>query len=400
VIKDGALVIEGGRVAWAGPFRELHSRWRSAREYPVGGGLITPGLTDCHTYLLGSGLTGSGGLAECLRRAWWLVGQGVTTLEVKAPLGGPGTDPLAPLRLADSLRAALPVRVLVTLLAGSAYPPGEEPEDYVLRVCDELLPAAIEAGGFDFVEVYCEEEGGISMEDASTILETVYRRKIPTRVSADRCSDSAGGALAPAFYAKSAVYLNYTDDVAVTAMGKAGTTAVLVPSLPVPDAPVGRPPVEMFREHGVPMAVATGFSPDGDPGPGDPGARGSDGGGSGARGSGAGGSGAPGGGAGVGGLADPRSAACLARVLYGLSAAEALAGITTAAAGALALGPGNGTLAVGSPADLVIWDADQPADLVSWLGAPPCREVWAAGRPLDLPGRPGGFYDCDAEESW
>jgi imidazolonepropionase-like amidohydrolase len=52
------------------------------------------------------------------------------------------------------------------------------------------------------------------------------------------------------------------------------------------------------------------------------------------------------------------------------------------AAQALALGDGTGTLVPGGRADLVIWGAEHPEELVAWLGAPVCQEVWAAGRPV------------------
>jgi imidazolonepropionase len=385
LIDDAALVIDDDRVVWIGPRLELPAEWKDAEPYPVGGRLITPGLVECHTHLLfagdrrkefaarhpGSGTASSAGgddgihatvtatraasdeeiLAAAVRHAWWFIRQGVTTLEVKTGYGLDRDGELRLLRIADRLRAILPIQVRITLLAGHAYPPGTDREEYVLHLCDELLPAAIEQGIFDFVEVYCEETTGISMEDASTILETVYRKKIPTRVSADHLSDSAGGALAPAFYSKAAAHLDYTDDIAVTAMGKAGTTAVLVPASGLELGPPGhRPPVTLLREQNVPMAVSTGF----DPGP------------------------AP--------LADLRTAAHLACVMYGLSLPEALRGITTVAARALALDDSTGTVAAGGPADIAIWDAAHPEDLVYWLGVPACHEVWAQGRPVEFSG--------------
>ncbi|MEW2547874.1 imidazolonepropionase [Streptomyces sp. NPDC047002] len=374
LIHDAALVLDGGRVAWVGPRGELPRAWASAEPYSAGGRLVTPGLVECHTHLLFAGdrreefgaaargepVPAGGGvhrtvaatweaseddiLAAALRRARWLVRQGVTTLEVKTGYGlEPGAE-LRLLRIAERLRAALPVRTLITLLAGHAYPAGADREEYVLRVCDELLPAAIESGVPDFVEVYCEDADGISMEDASTILETAYRRKVPTRLSADRLSDSAGGALAPAFYAKAAAHLVHTDDIAVTAIGRAGTTAVLLPGAALgPGADDRRPPVGLLRTHGVPMAVSTGCNPGTSP------------------------------------LADPRAAAHLGVSLFGLELPEALHGITSTAARALALADGTGTLAPGAPADLAVWDAAHPAELLLWMGAPLCHEVWAAG---------------------
>jgi imidazolonepropionase len=374
LIRDAAVVIDSDRVAWVGPRGLLPAQWQQADQYPAAGRLITPGLVECHAHLLFGGdrpeEQGAAGiravaavtrsasdddlLSAAVRRAWWLIRQGVTTLEIKTGYGLDTAGELRLLRLAGQLRDVLPVRVRVTLLAGHTYPEGlvgSDREEYVIGICDELLPAALGLGILDEVEVYCEEEGGISMEDASTILETVYRKKVPTRVAADHLSDSAGGALAPAFYAKAAVYLNHTDDIAVIAMGKAGTTAVLVPAAALdPGGPPGQPPVDLLREHQVPIAVSTGLNPLTAP------------------------------------LADPLAAAFLGCTLYGLTRREALHGITATAARALALADGTGTLVAGGPADLVIWDAAGPEDLVGWLGAPLCQEVWAAGEPVAQPG--------------
>jgi imidazolonepropionase len=63
-----------------------------------------------------------------------------------------------------------------------------------------------------------------------------------------------------------------------------------------------------------------------------------------------------------------RIAANLACTLLGLTPAEALAGITRTAARALGLAGTAGVVASGAAADLVVWDARQPAELVYWVG--------------------------------
>lgn len=377
LIHDAAVVLEAGRLAWVGPRSALPGRYRHAPRRSVEGRLITPGLVECSTHLIFAGdrrdefaarISSAGPvrhagrsagirntvadtvaaadedlLAAAERRAWWFIRQGVTTLEVKT---GYGLSPEAELRLlrtADQLRLRLPIRVRITLLAGHTYPDTDH-EDYVIDICDNLLPAAMEQGIVDQVEVYCEETVGLSMEHASTILETVYRAKMPTRVSADHLSDSAGGALAPAFYAKAALHLTFTDDVAVKAMGRAGTTAVLVPGWALElAADRHRPPLELLRSNHVPLALSTDLDPGTSP------------------------------------LADLRTAAHLGCVLYGLTMAEALHGITTNAARALALDDGTGTLVAGGPGDLAVWDAEHPEELVYWVGAPTCQQVWSSG---------------------
>lgn len=388
LIHDAAIAVANGTVAWVGPRGDLPPEWRSAEPYSAGGRLVTPGLVECHAHLIftgdrrdefaarcgtrggtavgddGSGIRATAeATARCgdeelldaaLRRAWWFIRHGVTSLEIKAGFGLEPDEQLRQLALARRLRDALPVTTRVTLLAGHTYPAGtEDTEEYILRVCDELLPAAIEQGGFDFVEVYCEEEAGLSMEDASNILETVYRRKIPTRVSADHLSDSAGGALAPAFYSKTAAYLNFTDDIAVKAMGNAGTIAVLVPGSAL-ELHQQAPPVDLLRQNRVPIAISTGFEPGTSP------------------------------------IPDLRVAAHLGCALFGLTLPEVLHGITSVAGRAIAVdGEAAGRLVAEGPADLSFWDAEHPEEIVYWASAATCHEVWSGGRrvetPADLP---------------
>ncbi|CAN5240840.1 imidazolonepropionase [soil metagenome] len=383
LIRGAAVVVEGTRVAWVGPADLVPDRYRGARSEPLGDRLITPGLVECSTHLLfagdrrgdfaaraagqrredpgpgGIGVTAAATAAATdeellqagLNRAWWFIRQGVTTLEVKTGYGLTPESELRLLRIAGRLRDALPIRVQLTLLAGHTYPADVDPDDYIMDICDNLLPAAIAQGNVDYVEVYCEETAGISMEHASTILETVYRRKVPTRVSADHLSDSAGGALAPAFYSKVASHLNFTDDIAVKAMGRAGTTAVLLPASALEaGAAEQRPPIDLLRDSLVPLAISTGFNP------------------------------------GTAPLADLRTAAHLGCILFGLTLPEAIRGITSVAAHALALDDGAGTIVAGGPADFAIWDVDHPEELVYWVGAPTCYQAWSAGKPVHRDG--------------
>jgi imidazolonepropionase len=58
----------------------------------------------------------------------------------------------------------------------------------------------------------------------------------------------------------------------------------------------------------------------------------------------------------------------LACTLFGLTVEEALAGITLNAAKALGCADRLGSLEVGKQADFLIWQINEPAELVYWLG--------------------------------
>jgi imidazolonepropionase len=103
------------------------------------------------------------------------------------------------------------------------------------------------------------------------------------------------------------------------------------------------PPLDAFREHGVPMAVATDCNP------------------------------------GTAPLLSLRQAMQLACTHFRLTPCEALHGATAHAARALGLDD-RGTLRVGQRADFVHWEVRDPAELGYWLGGRFARSVHAAGK--------------------
>jgi imidazolonepropionase len=66
--------------------------------------------------------------------------------------------------------------------------------------------------------------------------------------------------------------------------------------------------------------------------------------------------------------------------LFGLTADEALAGVTRHAARALGLHRECGTLAPRHAADFVAWNVRSIEELSYWIGFNPCRTVVRAGK--------------------
>jgi imidazolonepropionase len=70
----------------------------------------------------------------------------------------------------------------------------------------------------------------------------------------------------------------------------------------------------------------------------------------------------------------------MATRLFGLTADEALAGVTRNAAHALGEQAARGTLEPGKAADFVIWNIRSIEELSYWIGFNPRRSVVRAGR--------------------
>src|SRR5919201_787940 len=55
LVERGAVAALDGRIAFAGPLRELPARWDAQQRVGLDGRWITPGLIDCHTHLVYAG---------------------------------------------------------------------------------------------------------------------------------------------------------------------------------------------------------------------------------------------------------------------------------------------------------------------------------------------------------
>lgn len=369
IIRDGALAVRDGRIAWVGAAADLPGPAETlAGSVMRGGGCwMTPGLVDPHTHLVYAGdrsaefaerLQGvsyqeiarrGGGIAATvratraasdeelleatLRRARRLVSNGVTTVEIKSGYGLTPWDELRLLRVARRVGDCLNLRVHTTFLGAHALPPEHvgERDEYIRLLCEEMIPAVAEAGLADSVDAFCE---GIafSPEEVERVFAAAARHGLPVRLHADQLSDLCGGALAARWGALSADHIEYANEASIAAMAQAGTVAVLLPGAFYFVRETRLPPVELLRRHGVRIALATDCNPGTSP------------------------------------VLTPTGIMNMACTLFRLTPGEALAGNTHVAAAALGLGDRVGRLAVGFAADMALWDIDGPHELSYWIG--------------------------------
>jgi imidazolonepropionase len=385
-IRDGALAVKDGRIAYAGPRSALPADAEAAAGAVIdaGGRWITPGLIDCHTHLVfagnrarefeqrlggasyeqiaraGGGIratvaatraAGEDALFESARsRLERFMAEGVTTIEIKSGYGLTSEAELKMLRVARRLGDTLPVSVFTTLLAAHALPPdyAGRQADYVAAVCREMIPAAAKAGLADAVDAFCERIAFTPAETAA-VFEAAHAHGLPVKLHADQLSDLGGAALAARYGALSADHLEYSAEAGIAAMAKSGTAAVLLPGAFYFLREGRLPPIDALRRHGVPMAIASDCNPGSSP---------------------------------ALSLLLMLNLAC---TLFRFTPEEALAGVTRAAAQALGLSRDRGRLAPGLRADFALWDMEDPAELAYWLGGNPCASVVKDGVPREEP---------------
>ncbi len=366
VVDDGVVISRDGRIAYAGGRADAPQATGDVVD--CGGRWITPGLVDCHTHLVHAGdragewakrLEGvsyeeiaraGGGILSTMRatraaseadlveialpRLDALLAEGVTTIEIKSGYGLTVSDELKMLRAARTLGGVRPVRVATTLLGAHALPPeyAGRADDYVALVADEMIPAA--HGLADAVDAFCEGIG-FTPDQTGRVFEAAGKAGLPVKLHAEQLSALHGASLAARFGALSADHLEYADEDDAKALAVAGTVAVLLPGAFYFMRETKLPPVDLFRTHRVPIAIATDCNPG----------------------------------------TSPTTSLLLmlnmAATLFRLTVTEALRGVTINGARALGLSGEIGTLEPGKACDLAIWDISDPADLVYRVGFNP-----------------------------
>jgi imidazolonepropionase len=378
IVDDGALGMHDGVIAWVGARRDLPRDVRAANTIDCRARWATPGLVDCHTHLVYAGnraneferrlegasyaeIAAAGGgiraTVEATRaaspdaleaistpRLAAMAAQGATTVEIKSGYGLDTESELKQLRVARLIGARCDVDVRTTLLAAHAVPPeyAGRADDYVERVCGEMIPAAAREGVADAVDAFCETIG-FTAAQTRRVFEAARANGLRVKLHADQLSDGDGAALAAEFRALSADHLEYTNEAGVAAMARAGTVAVLLPGAYYALRETRPPPLAALRAHGVPIAISTDCNPGTSP---------------------------------ATSLPLMMNMSC---TLFGMTPSEALAGVTRNAARALELAD-RGTLANGMRADVALWDIAEPAELAYRIGADACAAVFRAGR--------------------
>jgi imidazolonepropionase len=281
-------------------------------------------------------------LRQTLPRLDALLGEGVTTVEIKSGYGLDRENEAKSLRAARRLAQQRRVDVFTTFLGAHALPPeaAGDKDAFIKSVAVDMLPAVAAQGLVDAVDAFCE---GIAFSPAQTeqVFAAAHRLGLPVKLHADQLSNLGGAALAARFGALSADHLEHTDDAGAAAMARAGTVAVILPGAFYFIRETKKPPIDVFRAHGVAMAVSTDCNPGTSP------------------------------------LTSLLLATNMAATLFRMTVDECLLGVTRQAARALGLLGETGTLEAGKRADLAIWNIERPGELVYRMGFNPLHtRIW------------------------
>jgi imidazolonepropionase len=372
-VKQAALAIMSGRVAWRG----AESDWTGEADaiVHVGGCAVTPGLVDPHTHAVWAGdrladfeartsgaeyeaiLAAGGGIRSTIRatanasvdelvalaapRIDLLTASGATTIEVKS---GYGFSTIAELKMLEATRKLSEnssARIIPTLLIH--IPPVETADraSYVDEVCDILIPEVATRRLVTSLDIFVEKESW-HVAEAEQMLRAAKHHGLAIKLHSDQFHSIGGVELGIRFGALSIDHLEATTAAQIAALAASSTIATILPGvslhLGLPAAP-GR----ALIDAGAAVAIGTDLNPGSSP------------------------------------LFSTAAALALAVRLNGLTPQEALAAGTVNAACALGL-TDVGRLEVGCSADFLVLHSNDWRDLVYTLGVNPVREVWIGGR--------------------
>jgi imidazolonepropionase len=376
IIESAGIAVAGTRIAWMGPQDQIPARAieKATNVYRLDNAWVTPGLIDCHTHLVYAGnrsrefemrLNGAtyeeiaaagGGIMSTVNAvraatpdALYLASakrlkafqkQGVTTVEIKSGYGLDTANERKMLEVIRLLGQKFDVTVCPTFLGAHALPPEFKgrPDAYVDLVVEEMLPAFASERLAVAVDVFCERIA-FTREQTERVFKAATTHGLDVKLHAEQLSNQNGAVLAAKYQALSADHLEYIDLAGVAAMADAGMVAVILSGAFYFLKETRKPPVRLFRQAGVPMAISTDCNPGTSP------------------------------------TTSPLLMMNLACILFDMTPAEALAGFTIHAAKALGLEKQVGSLEIGKSADFAIWDISEPAELAYSMGATGCRSL-------------------------
>ncbi|MBI3554200.1 MAG: imidazolonepropionase [Elusimicrobia bacterium] len=369
MIRDGAVLVEDGTILAAG-LRELvlkHEAASSARIVDAGGRVVLPGFIDSHSHPVFAGprlddfegrikgatyseLAERGGgilstvngvrgasekrLADDLAAlSQRFVECGTTTLEVKSGYGLDLETELKMLRAVRSAAAHVPLEMVPTFIGAHAVPPelvGRR-DEYVRRVCEEMIPRVASESLARFADVFCEK-GYFTVEDSGRVFEAAAKAGLGMKIHAEQLSHSGGAALAVKGKASSADHLDCIEQADVEALAAGGTVACLVPGS---NYFLGKPypPARRLIDGGAAVALATDFNPGTCP------------------------------------CWDMRMILSIACTQMKMTPAEALLAVTVNGAHALGLGKTHGSLEPGKKADILCYDARDYREIPYFFGS-------------------------------
>lgn len=358
-LPDSCVLVEDGRVTFVGAHQDLPPHAQTLPTYS--GHTLMPSWVECHTHaifagsradefvLKNAGLTyaqiaqAGGGIRRSVRdtrlasdeellellvaRLLNFVRQGVGVVEVKSGYGLSTAQELRLLRIIAKApqilaqRCACAIELHPTFLGAHSLPPEFlTTAEYTQHIVEEMLPQVAAQGIARVCDVFCEQ-GAFSLPQAIQIWERAKSLGMQIRAHAEQFTNSGASVACARLGALSADHLDELTHSDIEELKASSLVPVVFPLVCIYMDTPKRPPVRELIDAGLPLAISTNLNPGTCP------------------------------------SADLGLAAATACTLFHCTPAEALYGITHAAALALGL-QDTGQIRPGAKARLLLLDDD------------------------------------------
>lgn len=298
IIRDGALLVHGDRIAAIGPRRNIE-RLREARraeKLDLGGRVVLPGFVDSHTHLIfpetraaeyeqrNAGKTydeiarAGGGIRStvaALRRApsaplktraaanlRGFAAHGTTTLEAKSGYGLTWESERKILAILHDLHQDQPLDIACTFLGAHVVPPEfrRRPDAFVDLLVKSWIPTVATAGLAEFCDVFCDR-GAFTVTQARRILVAGRACGLVPRIHAEQLARTGAARLAIELNAASADHLEKINRSDVRALARSNVVCTLLPGCCFHLGLVRYAPARALIDGGAIVALATDFNP-------------------------------------------------------------------------------------------------------------------------------------------
>lgn len=380
IVEDGGMLIRDGRIAAVGKTESIEANLPPDVEIvDADNRVVMPGFVDAHTHLVFGGsrlddferrargetyeqIAAAGGgiwstvaktraasdddlFEQARRHAEWLLRCGTTTAEAKSGYGLTLESELKILRTIRRVTEETPLQCVPTFLGAHAVPKEDqpEPEQYIERVIQEMLPEIVRQNLAEFCDVFCEC-GYFSIEQSRKILSAARKAGLKLRIHADQLTNGGGAIVAAELGATTADHLEKTDERGIAALKQANVQPVLLPGSVYALGSTIYPRAREMIDAGLAVVLATDFNPGSSPTPSMP------------------------------------MVLSLACTQMKMTPAEAITASTTNAAYSLNRGDRVGSLELGKVGNFVVFDCEDYREIPYWFGFPRIQSVYVRGR--------------------
>jgi len=388
LMDDAAVLCGGGKIIAVGPQQallqdpwlkaKLKARPRQVRELDCAGRVVLPGLIDSHTHPVfttprlldfakriggasyqeiaatGGGIRSSlAGVRAATRTQLAekvlsvlhaMLDQGTTTVEAKTGYGLTTEDEIKSLEAIRDAARYFPGTVVRTLLAAHVVPQefADNPNQYVTKVCEEMIPLAAKKKLVDFVDVFCER-GAFTLEQSEKIFAAACAHGLGVRAHVCQFTPAKLESLLH-YQPASLDHMDCVNPEDLTLLAQANTVVTLLPGASYFLGHKEFPDARRLIDSGAPIALATDFNPGTSPTP---------------------------------SMVFMISLACTQMKML---PAEAISAATINAACALHLQDRKGSIEAGKDADMAVFDVQDYREIAYWFAWDRCVEMIVAGQ--------------------